>query len=248
MVPARKTGWLPRAFNAWFARHVRGLLRERFSELRVHGLDRVQDAARHSPVFIVSNHTSWWDPLLVVYFSNLQLRTDGYGMMDAKNLRTFPFFRAVGAFGVDLDHARDGARAIRYSTDLLSRPGRMLWVFAQGAEVPITARPLHFQRGASLISEAAARRSDAITVPVGLRYEFAERERPFVYVSFGPPLASGLSRTERHEMLVRGVERELQRIDHAIESRDVRDFATCEQHREPRSAKFALAMLRRLFS
>ena len=85
-------------------------------------------------MLVVSNHTAWWDPLVAILLSHRILNTDGFALMDAKNLRRLPCFGRVGAFGVDLDDQRDGARAIRYAAKLLiakelSRR-RLVWIFA----------------------------------------------------------------------------------------------------------------------
>ena len=36
----------------------------------------------------------------------------------------------------------DGASAMRYAARLLDRPRRLVWIFPQGAERPVTLRPL----------------------------------------------------------------------------------------------------------
>ena len=115
MIPARKG----RLFRAWFAGHARTRLHDAFAAVRASGLDGARAALAAGPVQIVSNHTSWWDPLVVLYLTEHVLRCDGHAMMDAANLRRLPFFARVGAFGVDRTSAADGAAAIRYAARLL---------------------------------------------------------------------------------------------------------------------------------
>ena len=180
MIPARKH----RLFRWWFSRHARGRLRAAFGAVRAEGLDHLRAALAAGPALIVSNHTSWWDPLVVLYLTEHVLRCDGHAMMDAHNLQRLPFFALVGAFGVDLTNPSDGAGAMRYAARLLNAPGRMVWVFPQGRERPVTERPLGFRPG----SAEVARVAKCVTVPIGLRYEHRGGERPELLMSIGPPL------------------------------------------------------------
>ena len=180
VIPARKH----RLFRWWFSRHARGRLRQCFSAVRAEGLDHLRAALAAGPVLIVSNHTSWWDPLVVLYLTEHTLRCDGHAMMDAGNLLRLPFFAMVGAFGVDLANPSDGAGAMRYAARLLSAPGRMVWVFPQGRERPVTERPLGFRAGSAEVARVAR----CVTVPIGLRYEHRGAERPELLMSIGQAL------------------------------------------------------------
>ncbi|MEO1175069.1 MAG: lysophospholipid acyltransferase family protein, partial [Myxococcota bacterium] len=91
----------------------------------------------------------------------------------------------IGAFGVDLDEPRDGGVAIRYAARLLKTPRTLVWVFPQGDERPITERPLGFQQGAAAIARLSP---NAIVLPMALRYEFGNRERPVLHINVGEPL------------------------------------------------------------
>ncbi len=215
MIPARK-GPL---FAAWFAGVSRRRLFGAFSSVRVRGLDAVVRAAGEGPVLVVSNHTSWWDPLVVIWLTTSVMKVDPFAMMDARNLRRLPFFAKVGAFGVDLEDAADGARAIRYAAKLLDRPGRLVWVFAQGREVPVTVRPLAFRGGSAQIARVAHR---ATVVPAAMRYEHGGRPEPSLFVSFGPPLAHPRERDLEalRSAQEQAVERELERIDRALVAGD----------------------------
>ncbi len=209
MIEARKQA----LFNAWFANHARTRIQHTFQRLSVHGLARARSIAVDAPVLVVSNHTSWWDPLVVLHASEHLLGTDGHALMDAKNLRRLPFFAMVGAFGVDLERPADGAAAVRYAARLLDRRRRLVWVFPQGRERPVTERPLGFRAGAAAIARVARR---AVTVPAGLRYEFAGTERPALYLSFGEPVAATRDLEPGRAAQEAAVELELARIERAV--------------------------------
>lgn len=220
MIPARKS----RVFTWWFAGDAERRLRRAFGSLRVRGLEAVRAQVRDGPVLVVSNHTSWWDPLLVLVLTTRVLGVDAFAMMDAKNLRRLPFFGLVGAFGVDLGVPEDGARAIRYAAKLLDRPGRVVWIFAQGRERPVTARPLGFRGGTAEIARVARR---AAVVPVALRYEHGARPAPDVYVSFGAPMERATSRDAEVARLAQeaAVTAELDALDGALDVGDVAAWA-----------------------
>jgi 1-acyl-sn-glycerol-3-phosphate acyltransferase len=208
VIPARKSA----LFNAWFAGHARGRIHKTFGTVLIRGLEAVRSAAESAPVLVVSNHTSWWDPLVVLHLSQHLLKTDGYALMDAKNLRRLPFFALVGGFGVDLDQPADGAAGIMFAARLLREPGRLVWIFPQGRERPVTERPLGFKPGAAEIARVAKK---AVTIPAALRYEVAGEEKPRIYVSFGEALSPERDATRAREKQEIAVAKELDRIEEA---------------------------------
>lgn len=231
MIPARKG----RLFSWWFARDARARVERSFSAIRVRGLDRLRSALDEGPVLVVSNHTAWWDPLLLVHLCHNALAADVYAMMEAKNLERLPFFGKVGAFGVDTEDPADGAAGVRYAAKLLDRPGRLVWIFAQGREVPVTARPLGFKGGAGLVARVAKR---AAVVTAAIRYEHGARPEPEIWLSFdvaGPRAKAPAEITAELEAEVTGA---LDGIDAAIRSQGG-DFDAFYTKRP--SAAFALA-------
>ncbi len=239
MIPAQKH----RLFNAWFAGHARSKIHKAFDKVCIQGISKVREALRDGPALVVSNHTSWWDPLVVLHLSTHLLGADGHALMDAKNLRRLPFFALVGAFGVDLDRPEDGALALRYAAKLLDRPGRLVWIFPQGTERPITERPLGFRPGAAEIARLAKR---AVTIPAAIRYEMAGTERPSLLVSFGDPIARErdvAAMRARQEDAVAG---ELDRIERAARGDEGAGFAIEHLGREGVMAAIATWMLARI--
>jgi len=214
-------------FNGWFASHARGRIHRTFSRVFVRGIERTRELARTSPLLVISNHTSWWDPLVILHASTHLLGTDGYAMMNAKNLRRLPFFGLVGAFGVDLEKPADGAAVIRFAAKLLDRPGKLVWIFPQGEEMPLTA-PLRFREGAAHVARVAKR---AVVVPAALRYEVGGDENPPLYLSFGPPISYEKNILQSRQMQEAAVQCELSMIDHAVTKQSVADPSFVELYR-----------------
>lgn len=182
MIPHRKH----RLFNAVFVVYARHLLRRRFTAVHVHGLHHARDAVNGGPAIFVGNHTAWWDSIVLMWLSNYAFKpgpSDGYALMDDRNLRRFGFFRRLGVFGVALDDPADRAAVVPYAASLLDAPGRHVWLFPQGAERPVT-EPLSFHAGAARLSA----QSGVPVVPMALRYEHGRTPRPRAYVAFGPAL------------------------------------------------------------
>jgi 1-acyl-sn-glycerol-3-phosphate acyltransferase len=183
VIPHRKH----RLFNAVFAAYVRRSLRRSFIAVRVEGLDIARASVARVPAVFVSNHTAWWDSLVLIWLANFELAeggADGYALMDARNLRKFGFFRYLGVFGVDLDDPADRAAVVDYAAGLLDAPRRVVWLFPQGAERPVT-EPLAFRGGAARL----AARAGVPMVPAALRYEHGRAPKATVYVAFGEPIA-----------------------------------------------------------
>ena len=240
MIPARKSP----LFEALFARHARSRIARSFAALRVRGADGARALAASGPLLVVSNHTAWWDALVALVVSRA-LGADGHALMDAENLRRLPFFGRAGAFGVDLADPADGARALRYAAHLLDRPGRLVWIFPQGRERPVTERPLAFQPGSAEIARLARR---ARVLPVALRYELGEAERPVAWVSLGAPLSPAPpgKRADVQEERARqeqGVAAELDRIDGAIRAGDAASFPALIEGRSSRLGELATRAL-----
>lgn len=246
MIEPRKS----RLFNAWFASHARGRIHGAFGRVLVRGVAEARRAAAESPLLVVSNHTSWWDPLVALHASTHLLGADGHALMDAKNLRRLPFFALVGAFGVDLDRPADGAAAIRHAAKLLDRPGRLVWIFPQGAERPVNERPLAFREGAASVARVAKR---AVTIPAAVRYEIAGEELPRLYLSFGAPLPYERDASRARAAQEDAVLGELAAIDAEIGGRPVPGEGFSVIHRrEPswpaRLAEWMLAAMTRPFT
>lgn len=202
-------------FERWFVGHAQRRLAASFHAMNVRGLAETRDLARRHPILVVSNHTAWPDPLVVLALGRL-LAVDAYAMMDAKNLSRLAFFKRVGAFGVDRSDPRDGAAAVRYARGLLDRPGRAVWIFPQGETRPVT-EPLSLHGGAARVARLVP---DARVVPMGVRYEHADDERPSIWVSLGSAIptvrTSFADVTESHRA---GIAHELDVIEERVRAR-----------------------------
>lgn len=178
---------MERGFLAVFRRYLAALLRRSFR-----GVWIARDAHFPESGFVaVSNHSSWWDgfiPYAVQY--RLRPQTPFALMMDAAQLRRFPFFRLGGAFAVDSAHPRSAYRSVERAASL-ARDGAGVWIFPQGAMAPI-GPPLRFKRGYLHV----ARRAAVPIVPVAMRFEMLEAQRPDAFLEIAAPIDPSESAAE----------------------------------------------------
>lgn len=177
MIPARKSAVFNAVLRPWMGR----VLRRRFFNLRVAGGGHLDALDPGHPAVGCVNHTNWWDGFVLYELSRRLVRHEIYLAMEERNLRRYPFFPWMGAFGLDLADPRAG---LRYAVRLLrGGPGRLVWMFVQGrlapGHVPIEARP-----GARWL----ARQAGAQVIPLVIRYEWLLESRPTILVRVGPPL------------------------------------------------------------
>jgi 1-acyl-sn-glycerol-3-phosphate acyltransferase len=179
IIKAYKHGWPRMAVEAM----IRSRTRRGFHQVWAQGLDRFRESRDRDPggTLILANHSCWWD-LFLAQILNDAIPADGYGMMEHFNLLRFGFFRRVGAFSVDRTDPASVRASLRYAAELLREPRAVVWIFPQGKMEANDVRPLRFQNGIRAIVREAGR---VRIVPLALRYEFWQDERPEALIRIG---------------------------------------------------------------
>lgn len=189
MIPANKNPSLDWALF----QVLKWMLRRSFHDIRLRGREHLAAIAPNRPTIAFSNHTNWWDGLIVFFLTRTVPRKSFYCMMEEKQLRHYTFFTWLGAFSVDLDNPMRAAGAVRYAMKILQKPSTLLWIFPQGALVS-PYRRIDAQPGVHFL---AARASGAQLIPVAFRYEFFRQNKPQVLIEVGPPFGAHESSEER---------------------------------------------------
>ena len=181
MIEAYKHGWPRVAVDAMIRSKVRG----GFHQVLAQGTERLRREIDRDPsgTLFLANHSCWWD-LFLVHVLNEAIPVDGYGMMEHFNMIRFGFFRRIGAFSVDRTDPISVRASLDYAAGLLQRPRAGVWVFPQGKIETNDVRPLVFQAGIRALVRRAGR---VRVVPVALRYDFWQDERPEALIRFGQP-------------------------------------------------------------
>ena len=176
-LPARKT---PPIEALIYRAMVRPSLRRMFHRIALSG---PAPPPWNLPVLLYLNHVSWWDGYMPFLLTDEVWRRESFVMMEEPQLRRYGFFRYCGAFSVDRNDPREGLRSVAYAAELLrGQPGRLMWIFPQGAIVPNDRRPLQSFAGAAHIARRAA---PVCCIPMALRYEFGGEQRPQALIRIG---------------------------------------------------------------
>ncbi len=145
-----------------------------------------EDDAARAPLFLVANHTSWFDGFLLREVHRL-LRPNAplrFLMLD-RELRRSRSLRWIG--GTGFDPARPlTLRRVLAELGELREEGVVVGWFPQGRIYPATKRPLGFQDGIRL---ALRRMAPAQVIPVGIHLEMGSSPRPAAWILHGSPLS-----------------------------------------------------------
>ncbi|MDR7038377.1 1-acyl-sn-glycerol-3-phosphate acyltransferase [Methylobacterium sp. BE186] len=161
-------------------------LRRHLNAVRLARWGRPDGAAHPGPIVVYCNHPAWWDAVtLILLGARLFPGRIHHAPFDADALERYAVFRRMGAFGVDLDSRRGAAQFLSASRAILGRPGRMLWITAQGRFADVRARPLGLRPGVARLPEIAP---DALVLPLALEYAFWEERGAEAFAAFGTPI------------------------------------------------------------
>ncbi len=181
----RRVGWLLNGFR-WY---VRRFLRKNFHAVRL-SLGSAAIPADGEPLLIVTNHPSWWDPMLGAFLLDLFPNHAHYGAIDAEMLEKYRVFKKLGFFGIDTKSLRGAAQFLKTGTAILAAPGRAVWVTAQGEFADVRRRPLNLKPG---VGHLAARMPRGWVLPIAFEYAFWNERTPEALVRIGEaiPIRAG---------------------------------------------------------
>ena len=214
-----------------FLRYLRRYLRKHFTAVRLARGGRPEVEAGR-PLIVYSNHPSWWDPLVFLWLSGtLFPGREGYGPMDAAALRKYGFFRRLGVFGVETGTRRGAAQFLRTAREVLSRPGAVLWVTAEGKFTDPRTRPVTIEPGIAHLAKSVDR---VAFLPLAIEYPFWNERLPEMLVRFGDavPAEDGPGDVEAWiSLLERRLEGNLDALAEAALRRDPEAFETLQAGR-----------------
>lgn len=136
------------------------------------------------PLIIYLNHPSWWDPLLCVVLSEFFPGRTHYAPMEAEMLAKYKIFSKLGFFGVE-STPHGAINFLRTSEAILSKPGTMLWLTAQGEFRDVRQRPPLLKNG---LGSLLHRINEGIVLPLAIEYPFWNEKKPEAVVAFGTPI------------------------------------------------------------
>ena len=170
-----------------FRHYLKHLFSKHFSAFYL--LDDLPETDPELPLLLLPNHSTWWDGFFVFYFNQYFFGRHLYLMMLDRQLRKYPFFKRVGAFGIEPASPSAVRQSLHYSAGILNQQNsgkNMLCVFPQGELLPWHTRPLIFKKGIDIILKRSNKR--VAVLPLAIRVELLEEQRPEVFFLCGQPL------------------------------------------------------------
>lgn len=182
------------------------------------------------PLVVVTNHPSWWDPVISALLSGRYSERRVFAPIDAKALETYRFFKKLGFFGVEQGTARGAVTFLRVAGRVLREPDAILWVTAQGRFTDPRQRPVRLMPG---LGHALARIDGSATVlPIALEYPFWDEKSPEALVHFGEPVrvepGLGLDGGGWTDLLSARLESAMEQLAQAAMQRDPALFETMQ--------------------
>ncbi len=167
----------------FFRRIVRRYFRRHFRAVLAQHADRLRDA--RGPLIVYGNHSSWWDPMLIVLLGEKLLPDrNHYAPIDANALKRYPILRKLGIFPVEMGSPRGAAQFLRTAEAIL-RSGGVLWLTPQGRFADAREFPLAFKPG---LAALALRLPDVPLIPLAVEYTFWDERLPETLMHVGKPL------------------------------------------------------------
>ncbi len=183
MFTARHWPWA----EALFSVYLTGLLRRHFHALRL--LGEAPSPPPALPLLLVPNHGSWWDGLFVYELNRRLLGRRLHLMVLEEHIARFGFFRRLGAFSIRPGFRGEVADSLAYASSVLADPGNVLGLFPQGRIHHPSGKPLGFLRGVERVLHRHG--APVAILPLAMRCEFYENQRPEALFLFDRPLVAG---------------------------------------------------------
>jgi hypothetical protein len=139
------------------------------------------------PAIVVTNHPSWWDPLIEFVLTGLFPNRVDWGVIEAAALRQYRFLGRAGLFGVQSGSVSGASRFLTMATAILANPRASIWINAQGRFMDVRERPVTLRSG---VGHLAQRIENLTIVPLALELVFWDQRTPEALAAFGAPIES----------------------------------------------------------
>lgn len=101
---------------------------------------------QNKPLFVVSNHVSWWDGIWIMYLNIEVLKRKFHFMMLEEQIRKNKVCNQVGGYSVKKG-SRSIIESLAYTAELLRNKSNMVLVFPQGKIESLYTPSIQFENG-----------------------------------------------------------------------------------------------------
>lgn len=175
MIKANNTYLARVIFNPYLQR----LLKRNFNDFVLVGDFPSIDKSKS--YIITPNHFSWWDGFFIDYLITKVTEHQIKIMMLEDQLKKYWFFKYLGAYSIDQTSINKISNSIKYSRELLSKPGNVLVIYPQGEIQKFHQEKFDLKKGIERISQ------EIITeiIPVAFKIEYDQNPKPTVFCKVG---------------------------------------------------------------
>lgn len=170
-IPAQESDF----FISIFRIYTKWLFKRRFKKVWIH--QEYHPSKNDKTVFFL-NHSSWWDGLIPFVLNEYRFKQKGRAMMEYKQMRTYPFFKRLGAFSIIPHNRSHNLISLRYAVRSMQRPNASLFLYPQG-EILAAGSELSFKRGISWLQKQL---TDIDFVPVGIYIHTIRHDKPELHI------------------------------------------------------------------
>lgn len=178
----------PSAIHKWFwGRYFERTIRSAFFQCFINGESELSSwihSEQKEPLILYCTHGGWWDAAAVIFLSLRTFQLDALGMMEDTQLEKYPFFRKIGMFSVNRANPRSAMESLLYCVENLQNKHRALWIFPQGMVIHQESRPVNCETGTAVLVKKLG---IVHCVPVALRYDFLQEQKPEMFIRIGKP-------------------------------------------------------------
>ena len=101
---------------------------------------------QNKPLFVVSNHVSWWDGIWIMYLNVNMFKRKFHFMMLEEQIRKNKVCNMVGGYSVKKG-SRSIIESLAYTAELLKNKQNMVLVFPQGKIESLYTPTIQFENG-----------------------------------------------------------------------------------------------------
>lgn len=144
MIKTQPACWAKLIFHLYIMR----LLKRSFHAFYQTG--PVPEVLSEAPILLLPNHNTWWDGFLVYFLNSVLYKRPMYLMMLERQLKKYPFFSRVGAYGIEPNHISSLKKSLLYTIELMEQKNPkppLICIFPQGELLPWRPQPLNFKPG-----------------------------------------------------------------------------------------------------